>query len=194
MNFRGFWQYLLSVCRNRKDHLKTTFLNKCNPAWVRQPFSYYTTTADISSPYTDDIIELQESEVKNVTSTQHILKGFGANKLKVILLLLKLPLRFSYHSSPLIYESMRFLFQWILKQKSETGFHAKMTENCCFQDKASNFTISHRKTTWLLDACVPLQCTTYLYSQASSQLSFAEWERHSLTVDLWTPFVFCMVF
>ena len=33
---------------------------------------------------------------------------------------------------------------------------------------------------WLLDACVPLQRTTYLYSQASSQLSFADWERHSL--------------
>ena len=36
---------------------------------------------------------------------------------------------------------------------------------------------------------------TYLYSQASSQLSFAEWERHSpwLTVDLWTPIISCMV-
>ena len=35
-----------------------------------------------------------------------------------------------------------------------------------------------------------------LYSQASSQLSFAEWERHSpwLTVDLWTPIISCMVF
>ena len=48
----------------------------------------------------------------------------------------------------------------------------------------------------LLDACVPLQRTTYLYSQASSQLSFAEWERHSpwLIVDLWTPIISCMVF
>ena len=46
------------------------------------------------------------------------------------------------------------------------------------------------------DACVPLQRTTNLYSQASSQLSFAEWERHSpwLTVDLWTPIISCMVF
>ena len=36
----------------------------------------------------------------------------------------------------------------------------------------------------------------YLYSQASSQLSFAEWERHSpwLTVDLWTPIISCMVY
>ena len=116
-------------------------------AWVRQPFSYDTTTADINSICTDDIFELQESEVKNVASTQQIFKRFGANKSKVILLLLKFPLRFSCHLSPLIYESMRFLFYWILKQKSKTGFHAKMTENCYFRDKVSNFTISLRKTT-----------------------------------------------
>ena len=44
--------------------------------------------------------------------------------------------------------------------------------------------------------CVPLQRTTYLYSQASSQLSFVEWERHSPwhTVDLWTLIISCMVF
>ena len=44
------------------------------PAWVREPFSYDTTTADINSSYTDDIIELQESEVKkrdvNATNLQ----------------------------------------------------------------------------------------------------------------------------
>ena len=42
----------------------------------------------------------------------------------------------------------------------------------------------------------PTPTDTYLYSQASSQLSFADWERHSpwLTVDLWTPIIFCMVF
>ena len=47
----------------------------------------------------------------------------------------------------------------------------------------------------LLNACDPLQRTTYLYSQASSQLSFADWQRHSpwLTVDLWTPIISCMV-
>ena len=47
-----------------------------------------------------------------------------------------------------------------------------------------------------LDACVPLQQTTYLYSQASSQLSFADWERHSpwLIVDLWIPIITYMVF
>ena len=47
----------------------------------------------------------------------------------------------------------------------------------------------------IVTGCVPLQQTTYLYSQASSQLSFAEWERHSpwFTVDLWTPIISCMV-
>ena len=41
----------------------------------------------------------------------------------------------------------------------------------------------------------PTPTYTYLYSQASSQLSFAEWERHSswLTVDLWTPIISCMI-
>ena len=48
----------------------------------------------------------------------------------------------------------------------------------------------------VIDACVPLQRTTYPYSQASSQLSFGDWERHSpwLIVDFWTPIISCMVF
>ena len=43
---------------------------------------------------------------------------------------------------------------------------------------------------------VLFQGTTYSYFLASSQLSFAEWERHSpwLTVDLWTLIISCMVF
>ena len=46
------------------------------------------------------------------------------------------------------------------------------------------------------DACVSLQPTPYPYSQASSQLSFADWEGHSswLTVDLWTLILSYMVF
>ena len=96
------------------------------PAWVCQPFSYDTITADINSPYTDDIIELQKRRLKNVNSTQQIFKCFGANKSKVILLLLKLPLRFSCHSSPFIHVNICFLFWWMLKQKSETGLHAKI--------------------------------------------------------------------
>ena len=41
-------------------------------------FSYDTTTADINSLYTDDIIELQESEVKKRgASTQQTFKRFG---------------------------------------------------------------------------------------------------------------------
>ena len=96
------------------------------PSWVYQAFSYDTTTADINNPYTDDIIELQESKVKKCDFNTQIFKHFGANKSKVILLLLKLPLRFSCHSSPLIYVNMHFLFWWMMKQKSETGLHAKM--------------------------------------------------------------------
>ena len=96
------------------------------PAWVRQPFSYDTTTTDINSPYTDDIMELQERRLENVTSTQQIFKRFGANKSRVILLLLKLPLRFSCHLSPFIYANMHFLFWWMSKLKSETNLHAKM--------------------------------------------------------------------
>ena len=61
-----------------------------------------------------------------MTSTQQIFKRFGANTSKVILLLLKFPLRFSCLSSPLIYASMRFLFWWMLKQKSEIGLLAKI--------------------------------------------------------------------
>ena len=50
--------------------------------------------------------------------------------------------------------------------------------------------------TCLIDSVLNDQRTTYLYFQASSQLSFADWERHSpwLTVDLWTLIIFCMVF
>ena len=44
------------------------------PSWVRQPFSYDTTTADINSLYTDDIFELQESEFKK--------RGFNTTNLQ----------------------------------------------------------------------------------------------------------------
>ena len=48
----------------------------------------------------------------------------------------------------------------------------------------------------LVDHLPVLQRTTYLYSQASNKLSFADWERHSpwLTVNLWTQIISCMVF
>ena len=62
-------QGLLAVFTEHLQKLQRSFENYFPeqmqyPAWVRQPFSYYTTTADIKSPCTDDIIELQESEVK----------------------------------------------------------------------------------------------------------------------------------
>ena len=48
----------------------------------------------------------------------------------------------------------------------------------------------------VLDVCVSLQQTTYPYLQASSQLSFADWEQHSLwlTINSWTQTILCMVF
>ena len=49
----------------------------------------------------------------------------------------------------------------------------------------------------IVTGCLRPTPTDHLpYSQASSQLSFADWERHSpwLTVDLWTPIISCMVF
>ena len=74
-------QGLLPVFTKRLQKLQRSFENYFPeqmqyPAWVRQPFSYGITTADINSPYTDDIIELQESEVKkrdfNTTNLQRM--------------------------------------------------------------------------------------------------------------------------
>ena len=72
-------QELLPVFTEHLKKLQRSFENYFPeqmqyPAWVRQPFSYDTTTADIDSPYTEDIIELQESKVKkrdfNTTNLQ----------------------------------------------------------------------------------------------------------------------------
>ena len=62
-------QRLLPVFTKHLQKLQKSFENYFPEqmqysAWVCQPFSYNTTIADINSPYTDDIIELQESEVK----------------------------------------------------------------------------------------------------------------------------------
>ena len=67
---------------------------------------------------------------------------------------------------------------------------------CCSAYTRLIDSVLNEPCAWSLDACVPLQRTNYLYSQASSQLSFAEWERNSpwLTVDLWTQIIFCMAF
>ena len=62
------------------------------PAWVRQPFSYDTTTADINSPYTDDIIELQESEVKKRDFNTTNLQRFWCQEIKSYPLIAKVPL------------------------------------------------------------------------------------------------------
>ena len=57
------FQGLLPVFTDHLQKLQRSFENyfseqKQYSAWVRQPFSLDTTTADINSPYTDDIIEL----------------------------------------------------------------------------------------------------------------------------------------
>ena len=52
------------------------------PSWVRQPFSYDTATANINSPYTDDIIELQESEVKKRDVNTTNLKKFWCQQIE----------------------------------------------------------------------------------------------------------------
>ena len=52
------------------------------PAWIRQPFSYDITIADINSPYTDDIIELQESEVKKRDINTTNLQTFWCQQIK----------------------------------------------------------------------------------------------------------------
>ena len=52
------------------------------PAWVRQSFSFDTTTADVNSPYTDDIIELQESEVKKGDFSTTNLQRFWCQQIK----------------------------------------------------------------------------------------------------------------
>ena len=72
-------QGLLPVFNEHLQKLQRSFENYSPEklqffAWVCQPFSYDTTTADINSLYTDDIFELQESEVKkrdfNTTNLQ----------------------------------------------------------------------------------------------------------------------------
>ena len=62
------------------------------PTWVHQPFSYDTTTADINSPYTDDIIELQESKVKKCDLNTTNLQMFWCQQIKSYPLIAKVAL------------------------------------------------------------------------------------------------------
>ena len=61
------------------------------PAWVRQPFSYDTTTADINSSYTDGIIELQESEVKKRDFNTTNLQRFWCQQIESYPIIAKAP-------------------------------------------------------------------------------------------------------
>ena len=63
------------------------------PAWVREPFSYDTTTADINSSYTDDIIELQESEVKKRDFNTTNFQRFWCQQIKSYPLIAKVSLK-----------------------------------------------------------------------------------------------------
>ena len=61
-------------------------------AWVRQPFSYDTTIADINRPYTDDIIEVQESEVKTLDFDTTNLQRFWCQQIESYPLIAKVAL------------------------------------------------------------------------------------------------------
>ena len=139
MNFGGFCQYLLSICRNCKDHLKTTFLNKCNnPACVRQPFSYDTTTADINSPYTDGIIELQKSKVKKRGFNTTNLQMFWCQHIESYPLIAKVALEVLM---PFVttYESMRFLFKLIFKAKKRSRIPCENDRELLFPRQSLEF-------------------------------------------------------
>ena len=84
MNFRGLQKLQRSFENYFPEQIQY-------PAWVRQPFSYDTTTADINSPYTNDIIELQESEVKKRDFNTINLKRLWCKQIKSYSLIAKVP-------------------------------------------------------------------------------------------------------
>ena len=96
------------------------------PAWVRQPFSYDTTTADINCPYTDDIIELQESEVKKHDFNTTNLQTFRCQQIEGYPLIAKVALEvlMPFVTTYLCEHAFSILVD--VKQKSKTGLHAKM--------------------------------------------------------------------
>ena len=117
------------------------------PAWIRQPFSYDTTTADINSPYTDDIIELQESEVKKRDFNTTNLQTFWCQQIKGYPLIAKVALEVLMPFVTTFMRACVFYSGVCESKKAKQACMRKGDKNCCFRDKASNFTISHRKTT-----------------------------------------------
>ena len=90
-------QGLLPVFTEHLQKLQRSFENYSPeqmqyPVWVRQPFSYDTTTADINNPYTDDIIELQESEVKKGDFNTTNLQRFWCQQIEGYYLIAKVAL------------------------------------------------------------------------------------------------------
>ena len=90
-------QGLLPVFTEHLQKLQRSFENHSPeqmqyPVWVRQPFSYDTTTAAINNPYTDDIIELQESEVKKGDFNTTNLQRFWCQQIEGYYLIAKVAL------------------------------------------------------------------------------------------------------
>ena len=101
----------------RHRHLQNSFQNyfpeqRQYPAWIGQPFGYDTTTADINSPYLDDIIELQESEVQKRNFNTTNLQTFWCQLMESYLLITKVSFEVLTPFVTTIYASMRFLFWW----------------------------------------------------------------------------------
>ena len=100
-------------------------------AWVRQPFSYDTTTADINSPYTDDIIELQESEVKKRDFNTTNLQTFWCQQIEGYSLIAKVA--FEVLMPFVTTYLFEHVFSILVDVKAKrtvflTGLHAKMKE------------------------------------------------------------------
>ena len=82
MNFRGLQKLQRSFENYFPEQMQY-------PAWLRQPFSYDTTTADINSPYRDDITELQEIKKRDFNTTN--LQKFWCQQIKSYPLIAKVP-------------------------------------------------------------------------------------------------------
>ena len=118
------------------------------PTWIRRPFSYDTTTADVNSPYTDDIIELQESEVEKRDFNTTNLQTFWCHQIEGYPLIAKVALEvFMPFVTTYLCEHAFSILVYVKAKKRNRLACENGDENCCFRDKASNFTISHRKTT-----------------------------------------------
>ena len=91
-----------------------------------QPFSYNTTTADINSPYTDDIIELQESEVKKRDFNTTNLQTFWCQQIEDYPLVAKVALEVLMPLVTTYLCEHAFSILVDVKAKKRNRLHAKM--------------------------------------------------------------------